>query len=50
MPSAKKITAAYRLAQEAYAELGVDTDAAITRALGCSDFASLLAGGRCPRA
>ena len=33
MPSAKKITAAYRLAHEAYAELGVDTDAAIARAL-----------------
>jgi L-rhamnose isomerase len=33
MPSPKKITAAYRLAQEAYAELGVDTDAAIRRAL-----------------
>lgn len=33
MPSAKKITAAYRLATEAYAELGVDTDAAIARAL-----------------
>ena len=33
MPSSKKITAAYRLAHEAYAELGVDTEAAITRAL-----------------
>jgi L-rhamnose isomerase len=33
MPSPKKIIAAYRLAQDAYAELGVDTDAAIRRAL-----------------
>ena len=33
MPSSKKLSAAYRLAHEAYAELGVDTDAAITRAL-----------------
>src|SRR3954471_23938562 len=33
MPSPKKITAAYRLAQDAYAESGVDTDAAIKRAL-----------------
>ncbi|MEO6001587.1 MAG: L-rhamnose isomerase, partial [Opitutus sp.] len=33
MPSQKKITAAYRLAHEAYAELGVDAEAAIERAL-----------------
>jgi L-rhamnose isomerase len=33
MPSAKKISAAYRLAHEAYAELGVDTEAAIARSL-----------------
>ena len=33
MPSPKKITAAYRLAVEAYAEQGVDTEVAITRAL-----------------
>ncbi|HWA85660.1 MAG TPA: L-rhamnose isomerase, partial [Opitutus sp.] len=33
MPSAKKISAAYRLAREAYAELGVDTERAIRRAL-----------------
>ncbi|MEO6001965.1 MAG: L-rhamnose isomerase [Opitutus sp.] len=33
MPSPKKITAAYRLAHEAYAELGVDAEAAIERAL-----------------
>lgn len=32
MPSAKNRTAAYRLAREAYAEFGVDTEAAITRA------------------
>src|SRR5262245_57166707 len=33
MPSAKKIAAAYKLAREAYAAYGVDTDAAIKRAL-----------------
>jgi L-rhamnose isomerase len=33
MPSAKKISAAYTLAREAYADFGVDTDAAIKRAL-----------------
>lgn len=33
MPSARKISAAYRLAREMYAELGVDTEAAIKRAL-----------------
>ena len=33
MPSSKKINAAYRLAQEAYAEFGVDTNAAIKKAL-----------------
>jgi L-rhamnose isomerase len=33
MPSPKKISAAYRLAREAYAELGVDTERAIARAL-----------------
>lgn len=34
MPSAKNISAAYRLARAAYAERGIDTDAAIKRALG----------------
>jgi L-rhamnose isomerase len=33
MPSSKKISAAYKLAHESYAELGVDTEAAIKRAL-----------------
>lgn len=33
MPSAKKIAAAYRLARDAYAELGVDTEAALAAAL-----------------
>ncbi|HVT71740.1 MAG TPA: L-rhamnose isomerase [Lacunisphaera sp.] len=33
MPSAKAISAAYRLARAAYAERGLDTDAAIKRAL-----------------
>ena len=32
MPSAKKISSAYKLAQAAYAEFGVDTEAAIKRA------------------
>jgi len=34
MPTAKKISAAYKLARDAYAELGVDTEKAIKRALG----------------
>ncbi len=33
MPSSKKIPTAYRLAREAYAALGVDTEAALRRAL-----------------
>ena len=33
MPTSKSITASYRLAQAAYAEVGVDTDAAIDQAL-----------------
>ena len=33
MPSAKKISSAYRLARENYAEFGVDTERAIARAL-----------------
>jgi L-rhamnose isomerase len=33
MTSAKKISAAYKLAREAYADFGVDTEAALTRAL-----------------
>src|ERR1700733_573698 len=32
MPSSRKISAAYRLARETYAELGVDTEAALARA------------------
>ena len=33
MPTTKKITAAYKLAQDAYAAVGVDTEKAIKRAL-----------------
>lgn len=33
MPTSKQISAAYKLAREAYAELGVDTEAAIARAI-----------------
>lgn len=33
MPSARRITAAYKLARETYAELGIETESAITRAL-----------------
>ena len=33
MPTAKRITAAYKLAQDAYAAVGVDTEKAIKRAL-----------------
>jgi L-rhamnose isomerase len=33
MPSAKKVAAAYRLARESYASYGVDSDAALKRAL-----------------
>ena len=33
MPSSKQISAAYKLARQAYADLGVDTEAAIRHAL-----------------
>jgi L-rhamnose isomerase len=33
MPSLRRITAAYNLARDTYADLGIDTEAAITRAL-----------------
>jgi L-rhamnose isomerase len=33
MPSARKVSAAYRLARESYSDFGVDTEAAIKRAL-----------------
>ena len=41
--------AAYVLARQRYADLGVDTDAALRRLSAVSDLAPLLAGRRCRR-